>query len=321
MTDLSIIIVCYKGWDRLHKCLDALDSFTGRNISTEVIVVDNRSGDEEIYRTEKKYHRFRFIYNTVNGGFANGSNLGASRASGEFIMFLNPDTVVTETAVEKLVDISRKNNDFSIISCKQINERGKESIAYGQFPSLLNLTGFQRAIFRSNFKEISDNSNSIFFPDWVSGSLILIKKVLLNKTGGFDEHFWMYFEDVDLCKRAHDSGGKIAFCRDIIIEHNHGGSSRINLKTTTLTKTEVRISQHYYISKNTSGIKKFLIQSFLVINNLISGGIMAVIGLVLFFIPKIFSRALIYFNLLRYYTGSLRRLTWVSPRSVMFQKN
>lgn len=321
MTDLSIIIVCYKGWDRLHKCLDALNSFTGSNISIEVIVVDNKSGGDEIYRTEKRYPRFRFVYNTVNGGFANGSNLGASHASGEYIMFLNPDTVVTETALEKLLDIARHNSDYHIVSCRQVNEKGKESVAFGEFPSILNLTGFQRAISKKYIPENSDVSENILFPDWVSGSLILMKKDLFIKTGEFDESFWMYFEDVDLSKRVCNQGGKVALCHDITIEHNHGGSSRINLRTTTITKTEVHISRHIYINKNIAGGEKVLIQSFLVINNLISGGIMALVGLILFFIPKIFSRTLIFFNLIKYYSGSLLRLSWISPRSVLFRKS
>jgi GT2 family glycosyltransferase len=128
----------------------------------------------------------------------------------------------------------------------------------------------------------------------------------------------MYFEDVDLCRRVTNEGKKIAFCHNITIEHNHGGSSRINLKTASLTKTEVHISRHVYISKHKTGIEKFLIQSFLILNNLITGGLMAIIGLLFFFIHKVFARTLIFLKMIRYYSGSLLRLTWISPRSVNF---
>jgi hypothetical protein len=74
------------------------------------------------------------------------------------------------------------------------------------------------------------------------------------------------------------------------------------------------------MSKHKAGFEKFLIQSFLVLNNIISGGLMALVGLILFFIPKVFSRTLIYFRLIKYYSGSLLRLSWISPRSVNFQK-
>ena len=131
---------------------------------------------------------------------------------------------------------------------------------------------------------------------------------------------WMYFEDVDLCRRIRNINGKIIFCNSVTIEHNHGGSSRINLKTASLTKTEVHISRHLFISKHKTGFEKVLIQSFLVINNLISGGLTALLGIVFFFIPKLFARTLIFFNLIRYYVRSFSRLSWVSPRSVNFIK-
>jgi GT2 family glycosyltransferase len=327
MTDLSIIIVCYKGWDRLNKCLDALDSFSGVKFLTEVIVVDNNSGGETFSKTENRFPKFRFIRNEINGGFGNGCNMGAQYATGEFLMFLNPDTVASESAIGKLLDTAKQNPEFGILSCRQINEKGKVSNAFSQFPSLVNLTGFMRAITGKRLSasghhkpDTGDNTQNIDFPDWVSGSIILIRCETFRKLSGFDEDFWMYFEDVDLCRRLRNNNEEVAFCKDVTIEHNHGGSSRINLKTASLTKTEVQISRHVYISKHTKGIENFLIQAFLVFNNIISGGLMALLGLILFFIPKAFSRTIIYCRLIIYYGGSLFRQSWISPRSVNFSK-
>ena len=320
MTDLSIIIVCYKGWERLTKCLTSLDSFSGNVFEYEVIVVDNESDDDTIFEIEQKFPRFRFIYNTVNGGFANGCNLGAGNASGTFLLFLNPDTIASESEVSKLLEVAKNNPDYGIVSCRQVNETGKEGHVKGVFPSFFNLTGFQRAIFKHRKPHVASRKPDIDFPDWVSGSVILIRQELFTKINGFDEDFWMYFEDVDLCNRVSEAGEKIVFCRNITIEHNHGGSSRINLKTAALTKTEVHISRHLYISKHKKGTEKIIIQVFLIINNIISGGIMALIGLVFFFIPKLFSQTLIYLKLMNYYFGSLIRLSWVSPLSVNFRK-
>jgi hypothetical protein len=330
MTDLSIITVSYKGWERLTKSLDALSSFTGSKIKTEVILVDNKSDDDTIFSLEARFRNIRFIHNKTNGGFANGCNLGAENAKGEYLLFLNPDTIALESELEKLMDIARQNPGYSILSCRQVNEKGKESIASGPFPEFWNLTGFQRTLLRSvNSSHLSASLRTrtshltpeICFPDWVSGSVILIRKDLFTETGGFDDDFWMYFEDVDLCKRVRDNSGFVAFCNNISIEHNHGGSSRINLKTASLTKTEVHISRHIYISKHKSGIENVLIQLFLVINNILSGGIMALLGLLCFFIPKLFSRTFIFIRLLGYYTGALSRQSWISPRSVNFPKN
>ena len=321
MTDLSIIIVCYKGWDRLNKCLYELNSFSGKKINIEVIVVDNKSDGETIFKFEKQYPKFRFICNNVNGGFANGCNLGSRNAEGEFLLFLNPDTVASESEVEKLLNVGKQNSDYFIVSCNQVNEKGKVRIVSGPFPSIYNLTGFQRAIFRSRKPETKSRKAEVSFPDWISGSVILIRHETFKKLRGFDEDFWMYFEDVDLCRRVRNINGEIALFRNITIEHNHGGSSRINLRTTSLTKTEVHISRHVYISKHKSGVERILIQTFMIINNLISGGFMALLGLILFFIPKVFVRMLIYLRLIRYYTGSVYRLSWISPMSVNFHSS
>jgi GT2 family glycosyltransferase len=320
MTDLSIIIVSYKGWPRLTKCLEALNSFTGKSLATEVIVVDNNSGDETIYELEKRFSKFRFIHNTVNGGFSNGCNLGAKNAEGKYLLFLNPDTVASEPELEKLVQIAEGNENFGIVSCRQVNEKGKESVASGPFPHLFNLTGLQRSIIKILTPHSSLLTPDITFPDWISGSVILIRKNFFEKIIGFDEDFWMYFEDVDLCRRVTNEGKKIAFCRNITIEHNHGGSSRINLKTASLTKTEVHISRHVYISKHKTGMENALTQSFLVINNLITCGLMALLGLLLFFVPKVFARSLIFFRLFSYYIGSVSRQSWMSTRSVNYKK-
>lgn len=320
MMDISIVIVCYKGWARLTKCLESLDAFTGKNISTEVIVVDNKSEEIAIEEIKAEFPRFTFLKNEVNGGFGNGNNLGAKSAKGEFLLFLNPDTVAFEEEIEKLLLVARQNPSFGIVSCHQENERGKESIASGPFPHLFNLTGFQRTVIKCLTPHSSPLTPEISLPDWVSGSVIFIKKELFFRLKGFDDDFWMYSEDVDLCKRVRNLQLEVAFCNDITIEHNHGGSSRINLKTASLTKTEVHISRHLYISKHKTGLTRFIMQFFLIVNNLITTGIMAIIGLIFFFVPKVFARTLIFIRLSSYYFSVLLKLSWISPRSVNYSR-
>ena len=315
MKDLSIIIVSYKGYKRLAQCLDSLATFSGKNLSAEVIVVNNCCGDNEFNNLLGKYPAFRPVENAINGGYGNGCNLGASVATGSFFLILNPDTVVTEHALDKLVDFLSSNPAITAVSCKQVKETGKESIAWGPFPDYQNLTGIMRALFstgsKSQMKRKEGFPSEIFFPDWISGSAILIRKADYEKLNGFDEDFWMYLEDVDLCRRIRRLGGEIAFCSNITIEHNHGGSSRTNMKTASITKAEVLISKHLYISKHTSGFKKVFIQSFMVINNLLSLMPAVAAGLIFFFIPKLFLRVHILKNIMTYYSRCLKRRTWV----------
>jgi GT2 family glycosyltransferase len=289
-------------------------------LKTEVIVVDNKSEENGIFELEKQFHKFKFIYNPVNGGFANGCNLGSKTAAGEFLLFLNPDTIASESEVVKILDIAKKNPSYGVVSCRQVNEKGKLAVSSGPFPQFFNLTGFQRVILKSLTPHSSHLTPDISFPDWISGSVVLIRKEIFQKIHGFDEDFWMYYEDVDLCRRVRNISLKVAFCRNITIEHNHGGSSRINLKTASLTKTEVHISRHVYINKHFTGFYRFLIQTFLVINNIINCGLMALLGILFFYVPKLFARTLIFFRLVRYYAGSVFRQSWISPRSVDFHK-
>jgi GT2 family glycosyltransferase len=221
-----------------------------------------------------------------------------------------------------LLERAMKHPENYITSCRQENERGKESKAYGLFPGFGTLTGSGRAIYSlMNHRKIAGKfhkKNGLLTPDWVSGSVMMIKKEVFRKIGGFDEDFWMYFEDVDICRRARDMNGEIAFFTDITIQHNHGGSSRINLETASLTKTEVLISNHVYLSKHYRGIERVLIQTYLVILNLLSGLASAIPGLIFFASSKMFARTLIFGRLISYYFGAMRRGSWRSVRSVNF---
>lgn len=320
MIDLSVIVVCYRGWERLSLCLGSLASFNNEKYTKEIIVVDNNSGDGVISEFEAKYPGFRFIRNSVNGGYANGNNLGCRHAEGEYLMILNPDTIVTEKAIDDLLEASRLNPEYSVVSCRQVNRNGQETVTTGEFPDFFSLTGFQRTIrnlFSQRSKKMLSQPGDVIFPDWISGSLVLIRKDLYEKFGGFYEGFWMYYEDVDFCFRVRKEGGQVAYFRNITIEHNHGGSSRINFKTTAVTKTEVLISRHVYVDRNFSGIRKTSAQVFLTLNNIVTSAIMALAGILLFFNQRIFVRTAIFIRLINYYIGAIRRKSWISPRAIV----
>ena len=324
MKDLSIIIVNYRGWKHLKICLDSLAGFSGTIYNYEIIVVDNNSDDGILREFKSAYPDFIFIESKVNGGFGYGCNLGAKNGSGEFFLFLNPDTVATEPEVEKLLKRAKGNPEYFITSCSQVNESGKECKAFGLFPGFGTLTGIGRALYRQYNKrsviERTTAKNNIILPDWVSGSVIMISSKIFEQIKGFDEDFWLYFEDTDLCRRVRDIKGEIAYFTDIKIQHNHGGTSRVNLKTTALTKTEVLISNHLYISKHSKGFSRVVLHLLLILNNLIGGFPIVIIDLLSFLHPKGFVRTLIYGRLIGYYFGALVRGSWISPRSVNFKK-
>jgi GT2 family glycosyltransferase len=319
--DVSVIIVNYKGWSRLGQCLNSLMVIPETQLTFEVIIVDNASNDGALEEFQTKYSHFRFFSNTGNNGFANGCNLGAKYAKGDYLLFLNPDTVIGEQAILGMLAKIRGSKPNSIVSCRQIREDGSKEKPYGEFLSPLTLTGWLRAITRifAGRGERALGDEALISLDWVSGSVVMISKVSYLNIKGWDEDFWMYFEDVDLCKRARDAGGEVILLKDVTVEHNHGGSSRINARITTITKTEVDISRHVYISKHEKRVRCFYMQTFLVLNNLLAGFVPAVLGVLFFFIKRMSIPTMIYLSLIIYYINALLHGTWISPRSVRYR--
>lgn len=317
MPDLSVIIVSYRAADRLSQCLAALSGLAGAGLSAEIIVSDNSGGDEGVEHLKENFPGVSFITNSVNGGFGYGCNNGAAVATGRMLLFLNPDAVAGAEALRGLIQAAESDKGNTLVSCRQARADGRESIAWGAFPAFSNLTGVMRAvagIFEPKKSDVA--AEEVFYPDWVSGSVMLISRGDFIKAGGFDDDYWMYYEDVDLCRRIHNQGGRVAFLKNVTIEHNHGGSSRLNLKTTSITKTEVIISRHLYMAKHIRGLRLALIQCFMVVNNLITHFITALAGLLLPFVPHVFVRTMIFVRLTAYYLGALVSRSWVSPRSV-----
>jgi GT2 family glycosyltransferase len=322
--DISIIIVNYRGWKALDECLESIDIIISRTLSFEVIIVDNFSNEGQFPVFQQKYSKFIFIENSGNNGFSNGCNFGASIATGNHFLFLNPDTKLTLEALETLLQTAVSHPKIGILSCLQINENDVFYKQNNLFPALGRFFGISRSLFRKLNKAILEkrfnNSNELFYPDWVTGAVIFISREWFHKIKGWNEDYWLYFEDVDLCKKITDNGGTVAVSRKALIFHQHGGASRLNVKTKALTKTEVIISKHVYISNQFSiGIKLYL-HSLLILGVLSEKIILSLLSLFLFFIPKLKVNRLMLKNLLVYYFNALQKKTWISPRAMNYLK-
>lgn len=318
---ISIIIVNYRGWDRLSKCLESISSIEDSRFQIEVIVVDNQSNDGKLVEFIHLFPEFTFILNKGNNGFANGCNLGAAHSKGSHLLFLNPDTTVTADALFDMLEEVSVRPEFSIVSCRQVRENGSEDRPYGKFLTILTLTGGLRAVhqlFSGRLEDAIMQTKHYVYPDWVSGSVVMIKRDCFFRIGKWDEDFWMYFEDVDLCRRAKLNAGEIVILKRAVVGHIHGGSSRINHDVTVMTKTEVHISRHVYISKHENEYNAFFMHLLLILNNLLLGLLPAVLGTVFFFIRKLNIYSRIYFNLAGYYLNVLKSGSWLSVRSVNY---
>lgn len=321
LKDIAVIIVNYNGGDKLLRCLHSLDAIKDERFSMEVIVVDNHSTDGRLSFLIQQFPRFQFIVNSGNNGFANGCNFGAAQANAMNLLFLNPDTSISSDALFNMLEEVRVRPEYSIISCRQVRDDGKYDRPYGSFLTLKTLTGWQRAIYRifaGSMEESVDQTTHYIYPDWVSGSVILMRTSSFFRLGKWDDDYWMYFEDVDLCRRARAREGEIVKMKEAVVRHSHGGSSRQNSKVTVLTKTEVHISRHLYIAKHEPAWRAFFMHLILILNNMVLGLIPLCLGTIFFFIKGLNIDSQIYLKLAGHYLEVLKTGKWMSRNSVNY---
>ena len=269
MKELSIIIVNYKSWNKLSMCLNSL--LKQKEIRYEVIVVDNNSNDEKLLSFRQKYEWVKWIENSKNYGFAKACNIGAANTKSKWYLFLNPDTVIKSQSLNSLIEFCNTNPEHRIIGIKQLDNDKKHTNSFGMFLNFWSLSGLIRIIIRlKNGSYKSMNFKEIAHPDWISGSFILIRKTDFNILGGWDEDYWMYYEDMDLCKRGSKLGLKVSLLNNWVCTHFHGVSSRKNIKIKIITKSEVVFSSHIFLEKHSKTSYKLLNHLILVESYLIT---------------------------------------------------
>lgn len=322
--DVSIIIVNYRSWKPLHNCLESLLSIDETKIIFEVIIVDNFSNDGEFDFFQNKFKNFIFIKNETNSGFANGCNLGAKEAKGNYFLFLNPDTIITPETLNTLYTTYKNHSDIGILSCLQVDKKSRFFNQKNIFPSLVQIFGtsrfFHRKIIKKRIETIFNPKEKLFYPDWVTGAVIFISKDWFKRVNGWNEDYWLYFEDVEICRKIIQKNGKIAVTRNTIILHEHGGSSRHDFETEHISKTEVIISKHVYINNNFNSLSKTLAHTLLTIFILLEKSFLSLLSLFLFSSLKLRTNRYIFKNLCSYYLNAIKRQTWLSKRSANYQK-
>ena len=254
--NLSVVIVNYKHWESLEKCLNSLLLQELPNI--EIIVVDNNSNDNEFPEYSVKYPDIKWIQNKSNDGYARGCNIGASGVTSEWVLFLNPDSTIPKGCLSKLMRRAELTQD-RIISIKQLDDSGSDTMAYGMFLDWYTINPIFRAIYRFFNRYPNKTSGNTLSPDWVSGSFILMRTENFRKVGGWDERYWMYYDDMDLCKNAQEYGILPLYYNDIYCYHSHGKSSRFNFDIKVLTKTQLYKSRLIYIRKHYIGFYAYFL--------------------------------------------------------------
>lgn len=232
----SIIIVNFNSGDSLTRCLDSIAEFEE---DSHVLVVDNASTD----RSEKPAERGGRVAlqrNAENVGFARAVNQGLARTEGEFVLLLNPDCELRPDSLDRLVFELRRHPRSAIAGPKILDQdgtvqgsaRGDPTLLTGLFgrSTLLTRVFSGSTLARRNVRfdlmtgdAANDTGEDV---DWVSGACMMARRDMLSAVGGFDERYFLYWEDADLCRRLRGQGWNIRYVTNAEVVHQVGQSSR-----------------------------------------------------------------------------------------------
>ena len=257
---LSIIIVNYNVKYFLEQCLLSVQKAV-IGLDAEVFVVDNASADGSRSYLEPKFSNIRFIWNNENIGFGKACNQALKLASGEYILFLNPDTIVAEDCFDACISFLEKTKSAGALGIRMLDGSGKflpesKRSFPSPFTSLYKLSGLS-ALFpksktfgRYHLGYLDEHQNHEI--DVLAGAFMMIKKEVINQVGGFDENFFMYGEDVDLSYRIQQANYKNYYFSERSILHFKGESTKkgtVNYVRMFYMAMSRFVQKHYSSSK------------------------------------------------------------------------
>lgn len=231
--EVSTVILTYNTKELIRWCLDKNLPLL-RNVDSEVIVVDNGSCDDSSSDIQERYPEVKLLRTEKNLGFGGGNNLGIQAARGRYVILLNSDAYFHPGALEKAINWLRHAPRTGALGVKLIMENGGWQPYARKFPTLVDyglmLSGLgqcfpdSKLFNRSDYKWYKDLSP--IQVDWITGACMIFPKQVLNQVGGFDERFYLYFEEVDLCKRIQQAGYEIWCIPDAVVTHLVGQTCR-----------------------------------------------------------------------------------------------
>lgn len=218
---LSVIIVAFNSETFIKKCLELV--LKNNPEDSEVIVIDNKSTDNTKEVIKGFTPKVRFIESDKNLGFGKAVNLAAGQAQGKYLFLLNPDAFLKKPMIGELIDFYENTPNVGIVFPKLITLDGRVQPSVRKLPTIWG--AIKEFIFsiQHEYTQYTPNQNIPVEIEAAYGAAALITKDLFLKLGGFDEKFFMYYEDVDLCRRIRNLGFKVYFYPNASIEHMVGG--------------------------------------------------------------------------------------------------
>jgi hypothetical protein len=240
VTDLSIIIVNWNSTDYLLQCLESVYAHT-HETAFEVIVVDNASPDGDVGRVRERYPDVVVIESAVNLGFAGANNLGFRSARGEYVVFLNPDTLLIDPAFDLMLRQLRSLPSLGAAGCTLLNEdQSIQTACIQTFPTILNQL-LDVDVIRNRFPACPLWNIAPLFAggtepsrvEVISGACVLFKREVFAQVGLFSEEYFMYAEDLDLCYKAVQAGFTNYYIPQGRIIH-YGGKSSVRRRAVVM---------------------------------------------------------------------------------------
>ena len=228
---LSVVIICWNDLRVLRECLHSIYQGT-HSTDFEVLVSDNGSTDGSVEFIRQRYPEVRVLENRANLGFAKGNNVGIRASNADYVLILNPDTIIHDGALDRLVQFAEKHSEAGAFGCRVLNPDGTYQTSARLFPTVRRYW-----VSALGLKKLANVSSLFLFEeyprwfgeterpiDWQSGCCVMFRGDLLRSLGGFDEQFFYHFEEVDLCRRVWAAGHPILFTPEAVITHLGGQS-------------------------------------------------------------------------------------------------
>lgn len=247
---LSILIVSFNTKELLDQCLSSLFKNYGRDFREhrfEVVVIDNASSDDSVQMIRKNFPRVKLIINKENTGFARANNKAVKKACGSFVLYLNPDTIVPQYTLKRMLAYMENNPRVGIATSKVILPNGEiDDASHRGFPTpwraLTHFSGLGRLFpwtftfngYHLGFRQMTQ----IHEIDACVGAFLLLRKDVGTTVNFFDEDYFWYGEDIDLCYRVKMLGFKVMYVPDVYITHYKGAASGIKRHTQSITKAD-----------------------------------------------------------------------------------
>jgi len=248
---ISVVIVQYNHAALTRQAVESLRKHGG---DCEIIVVDNASTEPGAQDAVRRLEGCRLVVQKANAGYGGGNNAGARAATGDLIFFLNNDTIVHSEILSGIESYFQAHPSCGAAGPRLLNADGTLQRSTGKFPTVFSEWRTKRGGARGPEPRTP-------LRDWVSGAALIVRRSVFERTGGFDERFFMYFEDVDLCRRIRREGYEIHYLPSVSLEHLGGGSQPGGLSPAI--QEEYRRSQILYYRAHASWGDNLLLRVYL----------------------------------------------------------